>query len=44
MAVTITGSWTLTQSEFGLKPPRLAMLKVDDDIAVEFSLVARPES
>ena len=36
----ITGTWTLVQSEFGLKAPRLAMLSVDDEVAVEFRLVA----
>jgi len=39
--VSVTGDWTLTQSDFGLRPPRLAMLKVDDEIAVRFTLVAR---
>lgn len=41
--VTISGDWTLRQSDFGLNPPRLAILKVDDDIEVEFRLVARME-
>jgi polyisoprenoid-binding protein YceI len=36
----ITGTWTLVQSDFGLKTPRLAMLSVDDEVAVEFRLVA----
>lgn len=38
--VTVEGHWVLRQSDFGLRPPRLAMLKVDDEIDVEFRLVA----
>jgi hypothetical protein len=41
--VTVAGTWTLRQSDFGLKPPRLAMLKVEDDIEVDFRLVATKE-
>lgn len=37
----VSGSWGFVQSHFGLKAPRLAMLKVDDEIDVDFRLVAR---
>ncbi len=39
--VRVRGSWRLVQSDYGLRPPRLLMLKVDDGIDVEFTLVAR---
>lgn len=39
--VAIEGDWQLCQSAFGLKPPRLAMLKVGDAIDVHFRLIAR---
>jgi polyisoprenoid-binding protein YceI len=41
-SVVITGHWTLSQPDFGLRPPRIAMLKVEDDVAVEFRLDAQP--
>jgi len=41
-AITVRGRSCLDVRDFGLKPPRLLVMKVDPDVEVAIDLVARP--